>query len=61
MPAAKKVERPVWLVTLEIPRQYMDQMTADRLNNEKAEVDTAPLADPNKDLTQEGDPNAPTG
>ena len=60
MPAAKKVERPVWLVTLEIPRQYMDQMTADRLNNEKAEVDTAPLADPNKDLTQEGDPNATT-
>jgi hypothetical protein len=60
--AAKKVERPVWLVTLEIPRQYMDQMTSDRLNNEKAEVNTEPLAEPNNDLTQpEGDPNAPTG
>jgi hypothetical protein len=40
----------------------MDQMTSDRLNNEKAEVNTEPLAEPNNDLTQpEGDPNAPTG
>ena len=51
MPASKKVERPLWLVTLEIPRQYMDQMTADRLNNETQEVDTKPLEDPGNDQT----------
>lgn len=59
LPAAKMVERPVWLVTLEIPRTFLDEMTADRLNNETQDVDTKPLADPGNDETL-GDTDAPT-
>lgn len=37
-PAAKKVRHPIWLVTLEIPRQFMDQMTLDRMDLEDTNV-----------------------
>jgi len=55
MPAAKKIERPVWLVTLEIPRQYMDDMQASKLQADDAEVDTTELADPKQDQMGEVD------
>ena len=55
MPAAKKVERPVWLVTLEIPRQYMDDMQASKLQADDANVDTTELAEPQQDQMGEVD------
>tara|TARA_B100001057_G_C22586999_1_gene847454 strand:+ start:115 stop:627 length:513 start_codon:yes stop_codon:yes gene_type:complete len=55
MPAAKKIDRPVWLVTLEIPRQYMDDMQASKLQADDAEVDTTELADPKQDQMGEVD------
>ena len=36
---AKKVKRPIWLVTLEIPKQYMDTVTADRLSVDDNQID----------------------
>ena len=36
---AKKVKRPIWLVTLEIPKQYMDTVTADRLAVDDNNID----------------------
>lgn len=39
-PAAKMISRPIWLVTLEVPRQFMDTMTIDKVGLDNAEVDT---------------------
>jgi len=39
-PAAKKLKRPIWLVTLEIPRQFMDAMSASKLQIDNMEIDT---------------------
>lgn len=39
-PAAKKVKHPIWLVTLEIPRNFMDAMTVDRMTIDDTSVKT---------------------
>lgn len=36
---AKKVKRKIWLVTIEIPRQFMDSFSLDRLQTDDIEVD----------------------
>lgn len=37
-PRAKKVERPVWLVTLEIPRQFMDSLVASKVDIDSTDI-----------------------
>jgi hypothetical protein len=38
-PRAKKVERKVWLVTLEIPRQFMDSLVTDKVSIDDTTTD----------------------
>lgn len=38
--AAKKLERPVWLVTVELPRAFMDAMSAADLEIDNMAIDT---------------------
>jgi hypothetical protein len=38
-PRAKKLERPVWLVTLEIPRSYMDNLTTGKIRIDDMNID----------------------
>ena len=40
MPAAKKIERPIWLVTVVLPRQYMDSMTTSKVKVDDISLDT---------------------
>ena len=40
MPAAKKVKRSVWLVTIELPRTFMDAMTANKVQIDDLNIDT---------------------
>jgi hypothetical protein len=39
MPRAKEVRRPVWLVTLEIPRSFMDSLVTDRVATDDMNID----------------------
>ena len=38
-PRTRKIERPVWLVTVELPRDSMDSMTADQQEIEDTSID----------------------
>jgi len=38
-PKAKEVKRPVWLITLEIPRQFMDSIVVDKLQVDDMDID----------------------
>jgi len=40
MPATKKIKRKVWLVTVELPRQFMDTMTTDKIKIDDISLDT---------------------
>ena len=39
-PKAKEVKRPVWLITLEIPRQFMDSVVLDKLKVDDMEINS---------------------
>ena len=39
-PATKKLKRKVWMVTIEMPRQFMDAMTADKIRVDDISLDT---------------------
>ena len=39
-PATKKLKRKVWMVTIEMPRQFMDAMTADKIRVDDNSLDT---------------------
>jgi hypothetical protein len=44
-PAAKKIKRKVWLVTLELPRSFMDSMTTDKIKVDDMAIDTDAVED----------------
>lgn len=44
-PAAKKIKRKVWLVTLELPRSFMDSMTTDKIKVDDMSIDTDAVED----------------
>jgi hypothetical protein len=44
-PAAKKVKRPIWLVTLELPRTLLDSMDTDKIKVDDISLDTDALED----------------
>ena len=45
MPAAKKIKRPIWLVTLELPRNFLDSMTSDKVKIDDLSIDTQTVED----------------
>lgn len=45
MPAAKKIKRPIWLVTLEIPRNLLDSMDTDKIKVDDISLDQDKLED----------------
>ena len=45
MPAAKKIKRPIWLITLELPRNFLDSMTSDKLKIDDLSIDTQKVED----------------
>jgi len=45
MPAAKKIKRPVWLITLELPRNFLDSMTSDKVKIDDLSIDTQAVED----------------
>lgn len=44
-PRAKKVVRPVWLVTLEVPRAYLDNISADKIQIDDMSIDLDSVED----------------
>lgn len=44
-PRAKRVEKPVWLVTLEIPRTYLNSMSADKIQIDDMSIDVDSVED----------------
>ena len=45
MPAAKKIKRPIWLITLELPRNFLDSMTSDKVKIDDLSIDTQTVED----------------
>jgi len=45
MPAAKKIKRPIWLITLELPRNFLDSMTSDKVKIDDLSIDTQAVED----------------
>jgi len=45
MPAAKKIKRPIWLITLELPRTFLDSMTSDKVKIDDLSIDTQTVED----------------
>jgi hypothetical protein len=45
MPAAKKIKRPIWLITLELPRTFLDSMTSDKVKIDDLSIDTQKVED----------------
>jgi len=44
-PEAKKIKRPVWKVTLELPRTFLDAMTSDKVKVDDLSIDTETVED----------------
>jgi hypothetical protein len=44
-PATKKIQRKVWLVTLELPRNFMDSMTTGKIQVDDMSIDTDAVED----------------
>jgi len=44
-PAAKKLKRPVWLVTVELPRSFIDAMSSDKVQVDDVSIDTNAVED----------------
>lgn len=45
MPAAKKIARPIWLVTIEMPRSFIDAMSSDKIKIDDLSIDTDTVED----------------
>ena len=44
-PAAKKLKRPIWLVTIELPRQFIDSITSDKVQVDDVSIDSDAVED----------------